>query len=349
MPQKIVLTPSGFQYRDLTLPPIGPKTVRVNVSFAAPKHGTETHLLTGSVFDSKRWDPDLRMFLDKPAGTSPTQPPAERAIGNMVVGTVIDVGPEVTLYKPGDRVFGYGQIQEQYQADEDRWYPLKHLAPEDAVCVDPAHVALVAIRDGNLRVGDNVAIYGLGAIGLMAVRIARVAGAYGVFAVDPLPLRRACAGELGADGAFDPTITDAALAIKQATAGKGVDVAIETSGSGRALHDSIRCIRQCGTVVHVPWGPHDCTALHMDEEFHVNRPTLVGSQAWEGWGNPDRSHPLWDPRRAFAAAIELFYRGMVSGKPVVKPIVPFASAAEALEAMLHEPWETVKIGIAVGG
>jgi threonine dehydrogenase-like Zn-dependent dehydrogenase len=179
-------------------------------------------------------------------------------------------------------------VREIVQGPENAWYPLGNLPPDSAVCIDPAHVAFVAVRDGNIRIGDTVAVYGLGAIGLCAVQIARASGARQVFAVDPIALRREYALAHGADMALDPMTTDAALQIKLATDKAGVDVSIETSGNARALQDAIRAIRQCGTVVHVPWGPKDCTALHLDEEFHLNRPTLVGSQAWSGWGNPDR-------------------------------------------------------------
>jgi threonine dehydrogenase-like Zn-dependent dehydrogenase len=312
MPRAIV-TADGLSYRivEQTSPALGPADVRVRVEFAAPKHGTEKHALSGSAFDRKRWDPELRLFL--PRDPAPPAAPLERGIGNMVVGRIEECGSAVSAWKAGDQVFGYGPIREEHQGPEAAWYPVGDLSPEDCVCVDPAHVAFVAVRDGNIRIGDHVAVYGLGAIGLMAVRIARAGGARRVFAVDPIAIRRECAVHLGAEAAYDPIECDAALEIKRATGGAGVDVAIETSGSGAALHDAIRCIRQCGAVVHVPWGPHDCAKLHLDEEFHLNRPTIVGSQAWSGWGCADRSNPLWTHERAFEAAIELFRAGIVSG------------------------------------
>lgn len=346
MPRRIVTT-DGLTYyvREYDLAPLGPGDARVEVEFAAPKHGTESHAIRGSAFDRKRWDPELRMFLPKlDAGERPADRP-ERGVGNMVVGVVTDVGSDTVRYRPGDRVFGYGPIQEVCQADEGLWYPLGDMAAEDAVCVDPAHVALVAIRDGNVRIGDEVAIFGLGAIGLMAAPIASASGAYRVFAVDPIAIRRKYAESHGADAAFDPRACDAALEIKRATGCKGVDVSVETSGSGAALHEAIRCIRQCGTVVHVPWGPHDCSELHLDEEFHLNRPTIVGSQAWSGWGNPDRSYPLWTHERAYDAAIDLFRRGLATGQGVVTPIVAFEEAPEALAAIFRHPETTIKVGV----
>ena len=346
MPRRLVtLDGSSLEFREYDLPEPGPSDVRVRVQFAAPKHGTERKSLTDSPFARKRWDPELRLFLPRDAADGAPAPAQERGLGNMVVGVVEQVGREVGRYGPGDAVFGYGPVQEVHQAAEDHWHPLGALAPEDAVCVDPAHVAFVAVRDGNMRVGDTVAVFGLGAIGLMAVQIARAGGAQQVFAVDPIALRRECAAAHGADCALDPSTCDAALEIKRATAGCGVDVALETSGSGRALHEAIRCIRQCGTVVHVPWGPRDCTDLHLDEEFHLNRPTLIGSQTWEGWGNPDRSHPLWSPRRAFEAVIQLFRDGRLTGKGLVTPIVRFEEAPQALAGLFDRPEESIKAGV----
>jgi threonine dehydrogenase-like Zn-dependent dehydrogenase len=342
MPREIVTTDgTSLRYREFELPPLGEREVRVRVEFAAPKHGTEAHSIGGSAFNRKQWDPELRMFLPREAAAA--GPPSERGIGNMVVGTVTAAGAAATRFQPGDRVFGYGRIREEHQADEAELRPLDGLSEVDAVCADPAHVAFVAVRDGSVRIGDHVAVYGLGAIGLLAVQVAKAGGARRVFAVDPLPLRREHAVAHGAEAAFDPQAEDAALAIKQATGRLGVDVAIETSGSGRALHDAIRCIRQCGTVVHVPWGPKDATALRLDEEFHLNRPTLVGSQAV--WDNADRSHPLWNRERAQNAAIELFRSGLITGEGIVTPIVPFAEAADALAAIFTAPERTIKVGV----
>ena len=347
MPREIVtLDGSSFDIREYELPALDDEEVRVQVQFAAPKHGTELHGLTGSAFDRKHWDKDLRMFLPRDEA-HPAPAKKERNIGNMIVGTVIETGQDVKRFKAGDRVFGYGPIREVHQVSELRLHPLGNLSEVNAVCVDPGHVAFVAVRDGNIRIGDTVAVYGLGAIGLMAVQMARAGGARKVFAVDPLPMRRAFAEAHGADKAFDPTAVDAALEIKRATGGKGVDVSIETSGNSRALHDAIRCIRQCGTVVHVPWGPHDNNHLHLDEEFHLNRPTLVGSQAWEGWGNHDRSFPLWDWDRAYQATIDLFRDGMVTGEGIITPIVSFDEAPEALVAIRNAPQSTIKFGVKV--
>jgi len=345
MPRRIV-TEDGtrFWIAEIEMPPLKANEIRVRVAFAAPKHGTESQLIAGSPFQTKQWDPEMRLFLPRPEAPS-AAPPKPRGIGNMVVGEVIEIGADVTRFQPGDQVFGSGQISEIVQAPEAKFRPLTTLAPVDAVCTEPGHVAFVAVRDGNIRVGDDVAVFGLGAIGLLTVQIAKAGGAHRVFGIDPLPARRGYALQHGADAVFDPRAQDTAVAIKQATDRHGVDVAIETSGNGHALNDAIRCIRQCGTVVHVPWGPKDGADLKLGEEFHHNRPTLVGSQAWEGWDNPDRSHPLWDAERAYQAAIDLFREGRITGEGIVTPIVSFEEAPAILPTIFTDPSRCIKIGV----
>ena len=340
MPLEVVSTDGRtFRYREYVLPALAPNDVRVRVEFAAPKHGTELHSLTGSPQHRKQWDEELRLYLPR----AEPLPLTERPVGNVVVGVVSEAGSEVASYSAGDRVFGYGPIREEHQMPADAWRPLDGLSETDAVCSDPAHVALVAVRDGNVRIGDAVAVFGLGAIGLMTVQIAACSGATTVIAVDPIEGRRARALALGADLVVDPSAEDAGLRIKRATGNHGVDVAIETSGAAAALHQAIRAIRQCGTIVHVPFGPKDASTLQLDEEFHLNRPTIIGSQAV--WRNPDRSYPLWDEERARVTAIDLFRRGIVTSEGIVTPIVGFPDAAQALADGLAAPDRAIKIGV----
>jgi threonine dehydrogenase-like Zn-dependent dehydrogenase len=86
---------------------------------------------------------------------------------------------------------------------------------KSAVCLDPAEFAFAAVRDGHVRIGDAVAVSGMGAIGLMVVQLARLAGASQVIAIDPLPSRRAIAEQLGATATLDPRACDVGLTLKR--------------------------------------------------------------------------------------------------------------------------------------
>jgi threonine dehydrogenase-like Zn-dependent dehydrogenase len=166
-------------------------------------------------------------------------------------------GDGVGRFGLGDRVCGYGGIRETQIIDavED---PFLFRGPDpmpwkSALCLDPAQFALGGIRDGHVRLGDRVAVFGLGAIGAIAAQMARAAGAVYVAVVDPIQKRRGAAVEVGADASFDPLREDVGLELKKATNRAGVDAAIETSGSEQALQQALRGLGYGGTIASVGW------------------------------------------------------------------------------------------------
>ena len=117
-------TTSGrFVIRDYDLPPLGPEDVQVRIELAAPKHGTESHIWSGDVNRGRRWDPELRMFLDPPPGDAPSRPALMR-VGNMAVGVIEEVGTGVEGLRPGEHVYGYMPVREVHQAPAARLLPL---------------------------------------------------------------------------------------------------------------------------------------------------------------------------------------------------------------------------------
>jgi threonine dehydrogenase-like Zn-dependent dehydrogenase len=176
----------------------------------------------------------------------------------------------------------------------------------------------------------------------MAVQLARLAGASFVAAVDLLPARRAVATATGADLVLDPSDVDAGLEIRHATGGAGVDVAIETSGSARALHAAIRGLVFGGTVAITAWYNEFTGGLDLGREAHFNRPTFVFTRAES---EPHRDHPRWNNRRQADAAWNLLATGRLSCAPVIQPIVPFDDAVAAYREIDEHPERSVKLGV----
>jgi threonine dehydrogenase-like Zn-dependent dehydrogenase len=203
VPRELIATaPRTPVIQEYEEPPLGPTQIRIKTEFASPKHGTE---LVGY-----RNDPVTNRPYDFAWGANFPRPPDvglqgfPRPLGNMAVGTVVEAGPEVTRFAVGDRVFGHFPIRETQTVDESGADPLPEgLSPEAAVCLDPLVMAL-AMRDAGIKLGDRVAIFGLGAIGLFAVQLAKAAGADWVVAIDPLENRRGLATKFGADVVIDP-------------------------------------------------------------------------------------------------------------------------------------------------
>ena len=168
-------------------------------------HGTELALYRGvSPFDGKRFDTDLRVFVDDAARAA-----YPMRLGYEWVGTVTETGAEVGTPRVGDLVHLALPHREThtFAVDDDR-KPLTPLPagldPERAAFLSSATIALQAIQDARVKVGDTVAVFGLGVFGLLAVQLARLSGARWIAGVDPIDGRRELAGRLGADVVLDP-------------------------------------------------------------------------------------------------------------------------------------------------
>jgi len=184
----------------------------------------------------------------------------------------------------------------------------------------------------------------MGAIGLMAVSLAKLAGAAQVIAVEPLPLRAELARARGADLVLAPQADpDVGLRIREATGMAGVDVALETSGSHTALHHAIRGTRYGGTIVPVAWYHGGAQALELGDEWHFNRQTLVSGARLESV--PYRDHPRWDPARVERTVLGLFARGLLTADGLLNPRVPLRQAAEAYRLIDEHPEQCVKLAV----
>ena len=98
------------------------------------------------------------------------------------------------------------------------------------MCPDIMSTGLSGAENGNVRIGDVVAVFAQGPIGLCATAGARLRGASRIIVVEGIAERLKLAKTLGADEAVDYNKTDPVDAIMQLTNGRGVDVAIEALG-----------------------------------------------------------------------------------------------------------------------
>jgi len=122
------------------------------------------------------------------------------------------------------------------------------LADEDVLlCPDIMSTGFSAAERGGVRVGDTVAVFAQGPIGLCATAGARLCGASLVIGVDSVPRRLEFARRMGADVVIDYRSQDVLAEIKKLT-GSGVDVAIEALGTQATFENCLRAVRPGGTV-----------------------------------------------------------------------------------------------------
>jgi alcohol dehydrogenase len=132
------------------------------------------------------------------------------------------------------------------------------------------------VNTAHVEPGMSVAVFGLGGVGLSAVLGARAAGAHPLIAVDLLPAKLDLACQLGATMALNAAESDAAQVIRQVTQG-GVDCALESAGSERALLQAYQATRRGGTTVTVGL-PHPSRQLSISAlSLVAEERTLKGS------------------------------------------------------------------------
>ena len=261
----------------------------------------------------------------------------------MTVGTILKVGKRVTRFKVGDRVYGYLPIRETHTVKEKGLdFVPSRLTAEEVVCIDPAVVALMSIREARFSLGDKVAVFGLGAIGLLAVQMAKLSGATFVVGIDPVLSRRKLGKKYGADLGIDPIASDAGLQIKLATQRKGVDAAVDSSGSYKALHQAIRGTRYGGTIVPVSFFHSEARNLDLGEEWHLNRHIMVSGARVES--EPYRDYPRWDRKRIYRTVIELFQKRSLVVDGLLR-IVDFDDAPESCREIDDHPEKWIKLGV----
>jgi threonine dehydrogenase-like Zn-dependent dehydrogenase len=128
--------------------------------------------------------------------------------------------------------------------------PIPESLTDDDVllCPDIFSTGLSGAESADIRVGDAVAIFAEGPIGLCATLGARLKGASLIIGIDPISARLKHARQFGADAVLDPTEIDVVAAIKSLTGGRGVDVAIEALGRQETFETALRSIRPGGTL-----------------------------------------------------------------------------------------------------
>jgi alcohol dehydrogenase len=209
------------------------------------------------------------------------------ALGHEAIGTVVETGSQVSGFNVGDRVlvssvagcgrcagcatrdpircvhgpqiFGSGALggaQSELLAVPAADFQLLTLPDEISteqalLLTDNLATGWAAAKRADIPLGGSVAIVGLGAVGMCALRSALTLGAATVYAVDPVQARRDRAQAAGAV----PVAPPGAQSIREATGGLGVDAVIDAVGTDTSINDALDAVRTGGTVSIV--GVHD--------------------------------------------------------------------------------------------
>jgi 2-desacetyl-2-hydroxyethyl bacteriochlorophyllide A dehydrogenase len=258
--------------------------------------------------------------------------------GYASVGRVVEAGSGVELLAVDDLVFVHHPHQTEYVVPADAVIRLPvDLSPETGIFSANLETAVTVTLDAHPRLGEAVLVVGQGVVGLMITMLLRRVGARPIVTVDLHRRRREASASVGADHALGPEddVVDRVLGL---TGGRGVDVAVEVSGSPAALQACLDAVAFAGTVVVASWyGTRDAT-LALGGAFHRRRVRIVSSQV----SSLDPSlTPRWDRTRRTALVSELLRELPLAA--LVTHRFPFREAASAYEMLDRTPGECLQV------
>ena len=328
----------GAKVVDVDVPRIGPKDVLIRVKATA---------ICGSDIHIYEWTPFAQARIKPPM-----------VFGHEGCGEVVEIGSQVTNVAAGDLIAIETHIPdgECYQCQTGAQHICEKLtiigvhtdgvfaeyARIPAVCcwklpegtnpdlgaiMEPIGVAVNGALKEEIN-NKSVAVFGCGPIGLFCLGALNFWGATKIFAVEPKPNRLAMARVLAPDAVpLDPVNEDVVSLIREATEGRGVDVAIDISGSIQAVKLAFKVIRQGGRISLIGM-PSEPIEISLAEDIIYKEARVFGSTGriiWQTW---------WEVKRLLAS-------GKYDPMPVITHRLPLTEFERAIR--LAESGEAGKV------
>ena len=272
-----------------------PNEVLVRLAYSTISSGTERANLSGDVPTS--------IFSD-------ALPHYPLQTGYSSAGEVMAVGQEVKSVRPGDRVALSWSTHSQYvRIAESNVHKIGYdeITYSDAALAHIVTFPEAAVRKCRLEFGEAALVMGLGVLGLLSVKFLRLAGACPVIAADPDAGKRELALKYGADYALDPYEAGFHDKVKSITNG-GVNAAIEVTGIGEALNQTLDCMKLMGRVVLLGCTRRADFTVDFYHKVHGNGVSLIGANTFCR-PKSDSSSGLWTTADDVSAYFTLLHYG----------------------------------------
>ena len=279
-------------------------------------------------------------------------------LGYTAIGVVEAVGSEVDQVAVGDRVLCSGNhashwlVTPEFAANEvaiSQEYRVEKL-PDDLSDVEVAFcvlgdIALHGVRRAQIQIGESVAVHGLGAVGLLALQLCRLVGAYPLLGVDLVEERLNLARQLGASHLVDAGRQDVVAEIRAQTQlpwrwrgalpsmlpGSGAEVQLHCTSFIGNYPTMIKAAADRGRIILVG-ATSGSVAIESNELF---RREIVMTGSYQT-GMSD-THPYWPWTRGRNqhVILDLIRRGELKIEPLVSHVEPYTEAPQRFDRMMR--------------
>lgn len=312
------------------LPDPGPGQVRVRTLLSAISPGTELLIYRGQFPQGLSVDESLSALSG--AFTYPLR------YGYAAVGVVEAAGEQVDPTRIGSRIFAFQPHASRFLAAPGELLPVPDDLPaEEAVFLPNMETAVNFVLDGAPRIGERVAVFGQGIVGLLTAALLARFPLAGLATLDRYPQRREASLALGIQASLDPAGSETTSQLRQLFP-DGADLVYELSGSPEALDSALATAGFAGRVVIGSWYGQKRASLDLGGRFHRSRQQLISSQvstlAPELTGR-------WTKERRFALAWEML-RQLQPSRWITHRL-PLEAAPDAYRLLDERPDQVIQV------
>jgi 2-desacetyl-2-hydroxyethyl bacteriochlorophyllide A dehydrogenase len=323
--------PLRAEWVERELPEPGPGEVLIRTHKTLISTGTELTAYTGDFPPGSVWSGVVQY---------PWHP------GYCNVGEVVEVGPGVVVYKPGQRVASWGphatyalQPLSQVQAIPDG------VTDDQAVFWNLGKTVMNGVRLARIALGEAVVLVGVGILGQLATQYAALSGAWPLVVVDLSELRLEMARKHGATHALLGGRDELLAQVREITRGRMADVAFEITGNQRVIPMVVRLVRRLGRVVLLG-SPRGKVELDFHDEVHTLGLQIIGAHVST---HPEVETPYnpWTPERNGELFFDLVMAGKLQVAELITHRLPWRDAPAAYERLATD--RTKVMGVVLEG
>ncbi len=316
--------------REEELPRINADEVLVQALLSAISPGTESLIYRGEFPEGTPIDEniaDLSGIFAYPL-----------KYGYATVGQVVAVGSDTDAEWEGRVVMAFHPHESHFAAPPDTLIPVPDDVPaEDASFLPNMETAINFVMDGSPLVGENVAVFGQGIVGLLTASVLAHFPIASLVTLDRHARRRRASCELGTTASLDPK-EENLLELLQAYLPNGADLTYELSGAPNALNQALEATGYAGRIVVGSWYGNKRTSLHLGGRFHRSRIRLISSQVSS---IAPRFMGRWTKARRFEAAWDMIRQ--IRPSRFVTHRFPIHKAARAYHLLDQKPGEAIQV------
>lgn len=282
--------------------------------------------------------------------------PLPAVMGHEFAGEITETGSNVKSVKVGDRVAGipfepcgecmycksgeyslcdnykmigshfHGAFAENVVLKEANVIPIRDLDYEEGAMIEPLAVSMHGVLGIEPRIGDRVAVFGVGTIGILVIECLKLAGVKEIVAIDIKPEKLQEAADFGCSHTINGAEEDVYARLMEITDGAGVDIAMECAGSPITQEQCLLVTKKKGKIGFLGIAYRDLL-LHEQAIENIFRREITLKGFWNSYSAPF-------PGEAWQKAIEFVEQGQIKLKPLISHRYAIEETKEAFDMVL---------------